>query len=354
MDIQTLFNMEYLINKGLTIKLKAKLKDLTTTEQIYLAATCKNIAIYLENLPEQINIRDYKGFNLDIFPQLITNYEIDALYAIHPHLRVLNINLGFARNHLLDSLHKYKHLRKLYIYLNEDDYNYNKKRLNIKSLTIKHTYEKSQFYSLYSLLEQFSRFETISIYKGFISAPTLQIFETQKLTELKLQDVDIENNKCWLIVRQILANTNLKKLKLTSCDYVKYPHPIIIMGDIIGYLSTNSLNIENLKFTLDQNTKILYKNLKHLKELKSITIYYNVQENNHNLEKVIRIVQNLTTVEVTFIEYVCNFYTNNCTSKMIKKFQEASAYYVDAIESSDKYMSVFPVTYNECLDSKSE
>lgn len=145
------FDINYLIDSGLTNVLKKIIQNLTTTEQIFLAATCKNIKTYIHTLPTQICIQRFKSFNLDTFPRFITNNEVDALYTVHPQLETLRLDLNFARDHFLDSVHKFKHLRKLCLYLNEDDYNYNVMQLRIESLTVRNTYEESNFDPLHNL-----------------------------------------------------------------------------------------------------------------------------------------------------------------------------------------------------------
>lgn len=352
MENNVSFDINYLVDCGLTNVLQRIIKNLTTTEQICLAATCKNIRNYIQTLPNQMSIQEHKAFNLDIFPRFITTKEINTLYTVHPYLETLKLDFSFAKDHLLDSLQKFKGLRKICFYLSEDDYNYNAGQLRVKSLTIRHTFEWSLFDPLYNLLEQFSSFESISIYKGFLSLPTLQILGSQHLVELKIQDVIIMKSQCWILIKQILENKNLKKLKLVSYDYERCPHPILIMSDIVGHLLMRPLEIEFLKFTLDQNTRILYRNLKNLKTLKKLTIYYNVQESTRNLDEIIRIVASLSVRDIKFIEYVYAFDSNCYTAKMIRRSENASTFYVNVIKSMDKYMDVHPIDYSEYFVEK--
>lgn len=197
------------------------------------------------------------------------------------------------------------------------------------------------------MLEQFSHFETISLYKGFISPQTLLLLESKNLVGLKLQNVTITEHKFWLMIKQILENKNLRKLKMVSHDYEKFPHPIMIMSDIVGHLPNCTLNIEFLKFTLDQHTRILYRNLRQLKKLKKLTIFYNVQESTYNLDEIILMTASLSDVEVKFIEYVCRYNTDFYTAKMVRRSKDKSIYYLNVIESIDKYMDVFPINYDE-------
>lgn len=347
MDNSIPFDIIYLIDCGMTQTLKKIIENLSTTDQICLAATCRNIKNYIQSSPALTNIQRYKSFNLDTFPRFITDNEVDALYTVCPYLENLKLDLNFAKDHFLDSLQKFKNLKKLTCYLNEDDYNYNINQLSIRKLTIRHTFDDTTFDPLYNLLEQFSRFEAISIYNGIISPHTLRILEQQKPSELKLESVTIKERKCWLVIKQILENDNLKKLKLISHNYTSFPHPIIIMSDLIGHLDVCSLNLEILKFTLDQHTKILYRNLRYLKNLKKLTIHYNVQESSLNLNEIIHIAASLSKVEVKFVEYVCKFNTDYYTAEMIKRSKIESGYFVDVIESMDRYMDVCPVNYDE-------
>lgn len=347
MDNEIPFDLIYLIDCGLTQTLKKIIENLSTTDQICLAATCRNIKAYVQSSPALINIQRYKSFNLDTFPRHITSNEVDALFTVCPYLENLKLDLNFAKDHFLDSLHKFKNLRKLTFYLSEDDYNYNVNRLSIKKLTVRHTFDNTSFDPLYNLLEQFSHFEAVSIYNGIISPQTLRILENQKPKELKLQNLTINERKCWLVIKQILENENLSKLKLISHNYTSFPHPIIIMSDLIGHLDVCPLKLETLKFTLDQHTKILYKNLRYLKNLKQLTVHYNVQESTLNLNEIIYIAASLKKVEVKFVEYVCKFNTDYYTAEMITRSKVESCYFVDVIESMDKYMDVFPVNYAE-------
>lgn len=113
MDNNIPFDINYLIDRGLNDVLRKIIENLTTTDQIHLAATCKNIKAYIQSLPTQSYIQTFKTFNLDIFPRFISNAEIDVLYTVYPCLEILKLDLNFARDHFLDSLQKFKHLKKL-------------------------------------------------------------------------------------------------------------------------------------------------------------------------------------------------------------------------------------------------
>lgn len=349
MDNETDFDITGLINTELISTSDRKIQELTTPNLIILVAKCKKMINQILQLKRMKDLQNNRIFNLDTFPKLISPKEIEYIHLTIPEVEVLKGNLRFIKDHFFDALEKFQNLRKLHLYLNEDYRNYNDGLLSIESLTIRATYINAEHDVLFNLLKRFSWFRCISLYDGFLTTRSMALLEDQGLRELKLENVRLNNMKCNYLIKVILENRALKKLKLISFNYINNPHPVIAMSDIIGHLPHYELNIETLKFTLDQHKRIRYENLKYLKKLKKLTIFYNVLEETFNLEKAIIITSSLENVEVKFIEYAFSSTQPN-TLELIAKAAAMSRYYVEFIQSMDNYIESFPIDYENLYE----
>lgn len=171
-------------------------------------------------------------------------------------------------------------------------------------ITIRSNFTHSQQDAIFRLIERISHFKSFSLYNGYLSSKSLNILEDKKLKKLKLTNTVLEKSRRYYLVEIILQNKNLEKLILlnNTCPHIDCVR--IIMNEITWRLNKRSTsNIKELTFTLNQDNRIPYENLKHLKKLKKLTIYYHTKDFPNNLDKIVTATTSCRNVEVTFIEY---------------------------------------------------
>lgn len=103
------------------------------------------------------------------------------------------------------------------------------------------------------------------------------------------------------------------------------------------------LTLKRLTFTVDPINQVKYENLKYLKELTNLKIYYSAQNNPVNLGKIINTVASLKNVETIFVEYLEKNRIFN--EDDLKYVEERSFYYKNVICSNDKYLEVLPIDF---------
>lgn len=322
--------------------IKLVMKNLSLVNSIYLASTNQSIrdhAIY-EN-KELKRITESGWIDLNIFPNPINRDQIESVNRTFPDLIKIKVNLVDVEDEFLDNLRIFKKLQKLSVELNEGNHNYNLNPLPVKNVTCKAQFYHSNTDCIYSLLRQISCFKKFSIYKGSLSIRTITLLNTRNIEALKIHNSIIKNGS--YLVRMILNNKNLRYLKLTTDNLLISSYPTFIASDVINRLHEYRLNIERLIFTLDQMSRIKYENLKYLKDLRQLKIYYSVANKPFNLASIIHVVSSLRNVETTFVEYL---ETDKAISdEILETYEERSYYYKNVIESQDKYLGVCTVDY---------
>lgn len=329
--------------------IKIVMKNLRLLDSIYLASTNKEIRNYaIKENPELKNIDETGCIDLNIFPSPISEREIYILHRTFPDLQKIKGNLADVKDNFLDHLGKFRSLKKLSVIINEGDHNYNLNRLALKSLTC-----EAQFYNLttdciFTLLRQISNLKVFSIRKGSLSIRTITLLETRNIEILKVHNSIIKNGS--YLVRMILNNINLKYLKLTTDNYMISAYPIFVASDVINRLDCFKLNLIRFTFTLDQAMRIKYENLKYLKELRELKIYYSVATSTMNIANIIKIVTSLKDVETMFIEYLET--SKPISDEIIEMYEERSYYFKNVIESQDKYIAVTTIDYNSLRENR--
>lgn len=317
---------------------------LLPSDAINFASTNKTIRYYsLIESRTLINIQEFGQFNMDLFPEYISTQEVDAVHRVFPYLRKLKINMTFAKDHFLDDISKFENLQKLSVWLDDFDVNYNLNGAPIRAVTCRMEYFTSNRDALYSLLWQIKRTKILSLYNGQISLQTMLLIETRELTTLKICNSIIDNIA--RLSQYLLHNTNLSHLKLASENYLVSPYPIVVANNFInGLTPDNTLNLKRFCFTMDQNWNIRYHNIKLLRNLTKLEIYYSVQHRGLNLDRLISIAGSLgSRIEVTFIEFIERYKIFN--HDVFESTRRKSYFYRNIIESMDKYMEIKPINY---------
>lgn len=315
--------------------IKIIMKNLSLVNSIYLASTNQNIKSHAIRENKDLQRINETGFiDLNIFPNPITKEQIQTIHRVFPDLWKIEANLADVQDEFLDNLRVFKKLRKIIIVINENDHNYNVNPLPVKDVTCRAQFYNSNTDCIYTLLRQIANFKKISIYRGFLSIRTITLLETRNIEELEIHNSIIKNGS--YLVRMILNSNNLRYLRLTTDNFMISSYPIFIASDVINRLQEYKLKLERLTFTLDQMTRIKYENIKYLKELHELNIYYSVANKPFNLVAIINVASSLKNVETTFIEYL---ETDKIISdEILATYEERSYYYKNVIESQDKYI----------------
>lgn len=325
---------------------------LSIPDIIYLAATCKALNNYIKNTPRMKAFAAIKSFNLDTFPSFVGASETISVFKTLPDTEVMILNLSFSFNHIFDRLRKFQNLKKLKIFLNDDDFNINTYKLKIESLTVRTMYQQARSDPLLSLLRQLTCIKRLSIHGGFLSLKSIDLIAQNKLHELKLNQVAIRGHKHLYFVKVLLQNKYLKKLSLVTDCFIFKPCSLIIIGDMINQLpKTPNLNIEDLCFTLDQHCRIHYQNLKLLTSLRKLKIFFNVQENILNFYNLLEILSDLKHVDIILEEYLeTSIYTRiNNFSIIRENSQTLSAHYTTLMKNAGNHITVNPVDYTTVI-----
>lgn len=293
-------NMITLGTLGMPIKIV--LQHLNDAEKIKLASTnteVKNLCMLESKFLKKI--KELKKFDFQVFNETITDEVVNTVFRVFPDLSKITVRLANVQGRFLDNLRKFQSLKKLKVYLTPEDTLPNRRGLNLEKVTI-----KAEFYNfrnkdvIYELLWQIRGTRRISIYNGQLDRRLIYLLSTRNIEILKIQNCMITNPIH--ITNVILEFLNLKYLNLTTNNQLIAPYACHVMSDIIANLVAHrNLNIEKLVFTADINPHVALSNLRFLKHFKSMTIYYTVQNNGVNLERLIYCAASMKNVDVTFI-----------------------------------------------------
>lgn len=327
------------------LPLKIVLENLDLHEKIKLASTNQMLKSYcfLEDRNLRI-LEQTKKFDLQVFPDSITENIIKTVYRVFPDIIKITARLSNVEDGFLDNLRIFASLKKLSVYLSVNDTIVNRHGINLQQVTI-----KNEFYNfrtkdvIYSLLWQIRGTKRISIYNGQLDRRLVYLISTRNLDTLKIQSCMITNPMH--LTNAILDLTQLKYLKLITGSFLIAPGASHVMSYVINHMITHrNMNIERLVFTLDPNPIIRYSNLRFLKYLRNLTILYTVQNNGVSLEKLIYYAASLRQVNVTFIEFIEKYRIFN--ESILQANERRSYYYKNIIESMDNYMSVITINYD--------
>lgn len=327
------------------IPLRLIMEKLDLIDAVQFASTNTQIRkLAIEASKVLQNKNRFGCFNLDLFPDIpVTLHNIETLHRTFPDLWKLKVSLSFVENYFLDKIQIFRQLKKLSVYLHSTDNNVNKGMALIESVTIRAKYFASDLDRIYLLLSQIQGTKTLSIYNGVLDTHTIYLLETRKLNTLKLHNVIIRN--CYELIRCIISNKHLLKLKLT-CDYhMLAPQCIMIASDIISRLKYLSLELVDFSFTVDRTCRIKYDRLKYLKYLKRLTIYYTVQEKTSNIDYLIKVSTTMSNVKITFIEYFDS--SRLITKDRFEQCKRISYCYKNIIETTAKHIEARSLDFEE-------
>lgn len=325
------------------IPLRKILFYLSVMEKINLASTNTQLRSLCIKESEALQRIENSG-NLDIseFSCLISKSYIQAIVRTFPDLNSITAHLGNVDDHLLDELQKLEKLSEITLLVGEGHTNYNKHGLEISKVNIKAEYFQSTNDSTYSILWQIRSFRHLSILSGQISHRTILLMQTRNLIGLEIHNSIIHSAN--LLTNYILTNQYLKKLRLSTNNHTFAPHPCIVMNNILSLLPAyhEKMYIKDLIFTLDQDCRVCYSNLKYLKFLKNLTIFYTVQGNGINLEKVIHVCAELEHVTIKFVEFIEKY--RILSKENLENIERKSYFYKNIIESMNN-IAIEPIDY---------
>lgn len=327
------------------IPLHKILIDLSLIDQVKFASTNKKIKeCALTHSKILRNLEERSCFNLDLFPNmLITGMEIQTVHRTFENLTKLKIDMSFAGHSFLDEIRIFKNLKKISVYIGPGDHNYNQEGAYVEAVTIKAKFLSANTDVIYSLLRQIKGMKIVSIYNGYISLGLTRLLEIVKLRKLKIHNSCIKS--CYYFIKFLLEAKTLEYLKITSDNYSITPEPTFVASDVISQLDTHELNLKYLSFTVDTCCRVKYEHLVHLKKLEKLVIYYSVQNQTLNLEKLINIVESMENVEAIFIEFVdkCRLFNR----AMFETTERKSYFFRNIIQSTNRYIEVREINFNE-------
>lgn len=310
---------------------------LNTVELIQLAATnkyMKNIILRDSHLLRTIN--NIGCFNLDLFSNIpLTKSNIDSVHTVLPSLRHIKANVTFVMNNFFYNIRKFNNLEKLSLFIHDCDHRCDLGFINARSLTIRSRLSIVGVDFLADILESVNGVQKLSIYTATITERTVHSIITKRLTKLKLHDTFIR--QCYPIIRYILENTQLTTVKLTT-EKDHGAAGIMIASDIITRLEHHRLELTEFAFTVDSICKIPYENLARLTKLRKLQICFSVQANRFNLDKIISVVESLTHIQVTFIEYFDAWSCNNHT--LFENYRNLSNQYMNTIRGIGNHVTL--------------
>lgn len=323
------------------------LRRLTPSEIIRFASTNSEIRRVCFSESKHLRQIEQSGtINLNIFQERINTEIIEAIYYVFENLEKIIVRLANVENGFLDNLRKFSTLRKLSIHLVLDDDVSNRHGLNMREVTIKAEYLNTRFNrdAMYALLWQIRGVKRISIYNGHLDRRLIFLLSSRNLSILKVNNSIIPNPIH--MSNMILENSNLLYLKLVSQNHLTAPFPSYAMRDFISQLPYNrNLTIDRLSYSINSDPNIiLFCNLRYLKHLRDMTVYFSVQSSCDNLERLIYYAATLRRVNVKFIEFVEKFRILN--RNILDTMQRESNYFKNVVESMDNFMTIVPVNFD--------
>lgn len=214
-----------LIQRKINPILEKILGNLTLIEKIAFASTNTDVRNYVYELCPNISaIAERSCFNLDIFPENISNKEITITHRVFPYLKKIKFDLRFTSHDIFQKLQIFAKLEKVSVYVSSYHYDENIKQLNLPKITIRQNYSISEHDSVFNIIKQIKKTKKFSIYEGKISAESLKMITNFNLESLKIHNSTIVGLNV-TIISTILENQNLINLRATSEKYFKFPGP---------------------------------------------------------------------------------------------------------------------------------
>lgn len=160
-------------------------------------------------------------FNLDLFPGIISDDDIQNLFNVIPRINKLKADLKFVNSNFLLSLKRFESLRKLSLTIYDYKLNGCEPKLEIKSLTLRTYYYALDMDTVYHFLRQITNLQEFSIYNGRLSSKAIRVLNEMPLRKLKLHNTLTECIECHLLFT-IINNRNLEYLKITCDNYIRF------------------------------------------------------------------------------------------------------------------------------------
>lgn len=251
---------------------------------------------------------------------------------IFKNARTLHVSDQIEKHKLLKYARKFKKLSRLIIEVDQSDNFTSKYEADLSQLELKFHNETHRHDIVRQILQQTPFLKCLKIHHGEFTLQSIIKLDMMALTSIKLINVHLKREYKHLL-QQYLRRHDLVNIAVVTSNhncpaFREISHELPIM-----FRSKNN-NIQNLKFTVEQNREQNFDNLRNLERLKGLTIYYSSRCKTENVKKLCTVLNELQIERIKFIEYS---YTD--------KKQIQTKDYIDVlIELSDAYAKLLGET----------
>lgn len=243
-------------------------------------------------------VADLTGF------RLVTDSQLQVLYNLFGESKKLTLNQITTPQNLPRFLMKFTKLEKLTIRVYEyDDFAHQGIRYTIKSLKVLNNSRVNWNFAIDRLADCCPSLTKLSLDGGALSA--MMIERLRMLECVSLKNIGIMTPLRSYLINFIRMNKTLLRLKMVSTktewENIGFQN---VIEEFLDAFAQENLNLRSLTFTLSNSPDQNINNLKNLRVLEKLTIYYSVHVESRKLLELISVLKNsLPHVPVTFREY---------------------------------------------------
>lgn len=245
-----------------------------------------------------------KENKLNLLPILFDINYTDAikLTTKFPNLLRITFDLNSNTKNVLINLHRLSNLRKVKLFLDDFEIVNLNSKIKLDEISINQNFKRIQNDVLFLALNCFDNLTKISLKKSFLSKNCCEILSKLNLSELKLVDMRME---CAQTIMKLISQMNLMKLTILNEKSTDNTKTMTLINGIVNNL-TNGLykNLKIIKMNYSPLLTTNYKNLLSCKNLSIIEIYYSALDPIVNICAIIKLTENLTSLQCVFREYL--------------------------------------------------
>lgn len=239
--------------------------------------------------------------------QYLSNSQLSYLLAIFKDCIKIKVDHLTTNNILFEYLKKFKNLKKLTIFVNENDKFTSLNPLTLLTITsvkIVAKHGPNWDDSIDEILDRCPMTSKISIEGGNLSLITCIKTQAKQIYSLSLHNVKILPQNKNAFISTLRDCKNLKNLKLvTTKSYLSNVTFHRTLREFLSVFIMPNTTIETLTFTLNQYDQQDLSNLLNFTNLKELTIFYSAQYESKNLTDLLRILKYTSDIKITFKEY---------------------------------------------------
>lgn len=249
-------------------------------------------------------IAESKQFDFDLISEIVSSKHFRIIEFVFPDIERIKIDLRTTRGKSIPKLNIFKNLRKISAFLTEYRHKNYMSKLSIENVSVKQQYFTVFYDALADFLRQLKNVQKLSVLNGRVTKNSIKTFSQFPLIKLKLRNTFVECSEEENLVDFIFNCKSLKKLHLTCEHYSRNPECFYITELFLLRLPEYPLNIEVLAFTLESKRTVPYENLKYLKKLTNVEIYYAAQTSPRRIPTIMCLAKLSPSTTFTLIEYI--------------------------------------------------